>query len=866
MRRSGRLPSTAMLLLSLSLVVALFGQIGAPESTRAQSAYSIVYSTSSNRSNPAPLDGRTVSGNIYAFTTPVDDGITLVRFFLDDPGMTGSPRQVENNPPYDFAGGSTSKADPLKTTSLSDGPHTITAALDMDDGTTEVIHAAFTVRNSTATGLEFDVASLSFAAPANGSPVSQSVTVSTIDGSTASLTLTSDVSWLTVSPSSGTAPLQVTVTATPGILPEGVYTGTLRATGPGMASANLNVAFGIPDVGPDQVHLAWVADPATTLTVVWRTLDPTVPSVVEYRAAGSTAWQSATGATRPSGTTGKLHEVTLSSLTPATTYQYRVQGPGGTWSEIFETRTAPGSGAADFDFIYVADTGLIGRQDGLATGTRQVIDEIAGLNPHLILAGGDFAYFNTDKRFGNLENTIDAWFNQMQPAISRAPVMPAYGNHEALLSEKSSTWAERFPTPPGFDGHRNYSFDVGDVHFVAIFAVENDDPLPAATIDWIRQDIQAAQAAGQRWIIPFFHVSPFAEGKNHPSNLALRAQLGPLFESLGVQIVIASHDQSYERTYPLVDVPDTNTPTSTSTSCYTMQDGVTWIKVSPGGKLSNISGNFSPWKTSTAPAWTAFRDNTMHHFLRVRVSAEGKLIVEAFGVSGNGSAPVIQDRFEYTTADCPPPDTTPPAAPTGLSATASDDGIALDWADNGEADLAGYRVYRSGNASGPFFPLTAAPVTSSQYFDAQAPAGVSYYQVTAVDQDGNESDPSATVDAERPAPPPAAFEIVVSTSNRRTNPVPLEGQTVSGNVYVFTTPTDSSIAGVRFYLDDPGMTGGPHQIETNPPYDFAGGSTSKADPFKTTSIANGPHTITAALDMDDGTTQVIHARFTVQNG
>ena len=858
-------PGSMLVLASFALVAALLGSLPAPDTTRAQDAYEIVYSTSSNRSNPKPLDGSTVSGNIYPFTTP-DDGVAGVVFFLDDPGMTGSPRQVENNPPYDFAGGTASKADPFKTTALSDGQHTITAAIDLANGGTQVLHATFTVRNSASVGLTFDVPTVNFAAPVDGAPVSQSVTISTSDGSAAAITLTTSVAWLSISPDAGTTPLQATVTANPAGLPRGVYTGTLRASGPGLAAATLDVVLGIPDAGPDQVHLAWVADPSTTLTVVWRTIDPTVPSVVEYRQQGSATWQSASGGARPSGTAGKLHEVTLSSLTPATAYEYRVQGPNGTWSQVFTTRTAPGPGPADFDFIYVADTGLIGRVDGLTTGTRQVIDEIANLNPLLVLGGGDYAYFNTDKRFGTLDNSIDAWFNQMQPVASQSPLMPTYGNHEALLSEKSSTWAQRFPTPPGFDGHHNYSFDVGDVHFVSIFAVENDDPLPTATLNWIRQDIEAAQAAGQRWIVPFFHVSPFAEGKNHPSNLALRAQLGPLFESLGVPIVIASHDQSYERTYPLVDVPATNTPTSTSKSCYSTSDGVTWIKVSPGGKLSNISGNFSPWKSSTPPAWTAFRDNTMHHFLRVRVLAEGKLVVEAFGVSGNGSAPVIQDTFEYTTGSCPPGDTTPPAPPTGLSATASDAGIALNWSDNGEADLAGYRVYRSGSASGPFLPLTAGPVATSEYFDAQAPAGVSYYRVTAVDQDGNESEPSATVDGERPEPPPAAFEIVVSTSNKRTNPVPLDGQTVSGNIYVFTTPTDPAIELVRFFLDDPAMAGSPRQIENNPPYDLAGGTTSKADPFKTTTLADGPHTITAALDMDDGTTQVIHATFTVQNG
>jgi hypothetical protein len=39
-------------------------------------------------------------------------------------------------------------------------------------------------------------------------------------------------------------------------------------------------------------------------------------------------------------------------------------------------------------------------------------------------------------------------------------------------------------------------------------------------------------------------------------------------------------------------------------------------------------------------------------------------------------------------------DTSPPAAPTGLVAAAGEGSVSLDWTDNSEPDLAGYRVYR----------------------------------------------------------------------------------------------------------------------------------------------------------------------------
>jgi hypothetical protein len=522
----------------------------------ASNTYSLLVSSSPNRSSPAPLSGKTVSDKIYVFTSP-ETGVYKVRFYLDDPNLTGTPRRVETSAPYDFAGGTVSTANPFDTTTVSDGSHTITAAVVLTSGSTEVVNATFAISNNS---------------------------------------------------------------------------GTARS--------------------PDQVHLAWVGAPSTTLSVVWRTWDTATPSRMQYRAAGSTTWLQATGAQRTSGTTGKLHEANLSGLTPSTTYEYQVQGDGGTWSEVYSARTAPPLGPADFDAIYFADTGLVGRVDGLATGTKQVVDEIVKLDPLFVLPGGDYAYYDTERRYATLDDAIDAWFNQMQAVATRCPMMPTYGNHEMSSSEGFQPWAARFPTPNGFQNRRNYSFDVGDAHFVSIHATSGLNGFTDTKLQWIEQDMQSARARGQRWIIPYYHVSPFADGTNHPSNLTLRSQLGPIFERQGVKVAISSHDQAYERSYPLTDVPATNTPTSTSQSCYSMEDGVTWVKVSSGGKLSNKNKSFSQFATNPPPTWTAYRNNTLHHFARLRVFASGSIRLDAYGVKGDGSPPVLVDTFEYKDGGC----------------------------------------------------------------------------------------------------------------------------------------------------------------------------------------------------------------------
>ena len=92
-------------------------------------------------------------------------------------------------------------------------------------------------------------------------------------------------------------------------------------------------------------------------------------------------------------------------------------------------------------------------------------------------------------------------------------------------------------------------------------------------------------------------------------------------------------------------------------------------------------------------------------------------------------------------------DTAPPAAPAGLTATAGKQSVALDWADNTESDLAGYRVYRR-NADGTWPSSPLATVSASAFTNAGLKAGTTYtYRVTAYDRSGNQGQPSAAVSA-----------------------------------------------------------------------------------------------------------------------
>ncbi len=98
------------------------------------------------------------------------------------------------------------------------------------------------------------------------------------------------------------------------------------------------------------------------------------------------------------------------------------------------------------------------------------------------------------------------------------------------------------------------------------------------------------------------------------------------------------------------------------------------------------------------------------------------------------------------------PDTTPPAAPTGLGAWPGSGAVYLRWPGSTESDLDGYKIYRSETSGSGYTRLNTEVLSDSEYIDEDAVNGTTYYYVvTAVDQSSNESGYSGE-EAAAPAP------------------------------------------------------------------------------------------------------------------
>jgi len=140
-------------------------------------------------------------------------------------------------------------------------------------------------------------------------------------------------------------------------------------------------------------------------------------------------------------------------------------------------------------------------------------------------------------------------------------------------------------------------------------------------------------------------------------------------------------------------------------------------------------------------------------------------------------------------------------------------------------------------------------VLSARCFDDQ---GAEIGTVTIADvteQSGLSSPPPP------PPPPSSDYDLYFSVTPDRAEPRLLDGQSVSGSVYVQVLQTDS-VSRVDFWLDAP-TTDAPRRTESTPPFDFNGGQVvngvDRAVPFDTTALTVADHVIRARVTLSDGT-------------
>lgn len=307
---------------------------------------------------------------------------------------------------------------------------------------------------------------------------------------------------------------------------------------------------------PDHITLTWTGDPATTMTITWRT-DTTVTSGFVRCRKGSTflAKTRQVKADSRDFTTdlgpSRLFTATLDNLSSDASYSYRV-GDGESWGDWHTFSTAAPNARA-FKFLIFGDSQDILKGDPPYKAWNRTIQKAYTAIPDakFMVNVGDLVDLGLSGAHWN------AWFDAAKGVIDRIPEMPTTGNHDFYGQReiaKPAFWIAQFPVPQnGPEGLKSqvYSYDYGPIHFIVLDSQQEEQRKYGDILkiqqSWLEADLAASQAI---WKIAFFHKPPYGVMAKR-TNEDIKAAFCPILEKHHVDLVFTAHDHGIARSYPI---------------------------------------------------------------------------------------------------------------------------------------------------------------------------------------------------------------------------------------------------------------------------------------------------------------------------
>jgi hypothetical protein len=364
---------------------------------------------------------------------------------------------------------------------------------------------------------------------------------------------------------------------------------------------------------------------------------------------------------------------------------------------------------------------------------------------NLWLMLGDNAYeTGTDSEF-------QAAVFDMYPTILRKSVLwPTLGNHDTAQSANPPASLPYFamftlPTNAQAGGmasgtEKYYSFDYGNIHFICLDSMTSDRSSTGPMATWLRADLASST---RQWTIAFWHHPAYSKGSHDSdteSNLVeMRQTFLPILEEAGVDLVLAGHSHSYERSYLI----DGHYGVSSTFTNAMKKDGGSGR---PDGTGAYAKPTLGPGTHEGAVYAVAGSSGQIsggllnHPAMFISLNNLGSMVLDVNGdtldakfLRENGT---ISDYFRIVKGVAVP---VPPAAPTSLIASAvSNSRINLSWTDN-SGDESGFRIERCKNPNCTNFAQIAqvgAGVTT--FADTTVSKNTAYsYRVRAFNGAGN---------------------------------------------------------------------------------------------------------------------------------
>ena len=223
-------------------------------------------------------------------------------------------------------------------------------------------------------------------------------------------------------------------------------------------------------------------------------------------------------------------------------YLYRVGNDDG-YSSVYPLSTQDIS--EGYDVLFVADpqigTGTIPTD---VYGWTNTLNEAFALYPDtsFILNAGDFVD-SPDK-----ESEYDAYF---EPEILASyPTVTAVGNHDVAVNYRNHFNEPNLSEYGKDEAGSDYYFTYGNILYMVLNAnnLNNEEH-----VQFLEET--AAATAGQdfEWRVVMFHQSIYAAGKQSLSEDVppRREALVPVFDKMGVDLVLMGHDHTYARSHQM---------------------------------------------------------------------------------------------------------------------------------------------------------------------------------------------------------------------------------------------------------------------------------------------------------------------------
>ena len=269
----------------------------------------------------------------------------------------------------------------------------------------------------------------------------------------------------------------------------------------------------------------------TSVEIAWRTIQEQV-GLVEYQVFGSNDVMQTYEDTQI-----KKHHVMLSDLQAGTRYKYSVYSGDQAVLEGGSFETAPEYNDDSFSFLLLGDSGV---------NTDEQWEVARQMQKHS--TGADFVVHVGDVHQDLGDYYDDVFFKPYANLISGLNVFTSLGNHD-VITDDGGIYLDDFYLPHNNPDNteRYYSFRWGTAYFIALDTNQPFYPL-SPQHSFLVDALNDPMRLMAEWTFVYMHHPPYTEHDIGPYGVrAIRDFLVPVFESHGVDMVMAGHVHCYER-------------------------------------------------------------------------------------------------------------------------------------------------------------------------------------------------------------------------------------------------------------------------------------------------------------------------------